>query len=112
MKTYAMALDLIDDPEVIEEYKEHHRHVWPEVKQGLEKIGITEMKIFLTGCRLFMFLRTEDEFDLEKDFQSYTDTSPRARMWDDLMRNFQQKIPSAKIGDWWVPMEEVFNLEW
>ncbi|MDP7627233.1 MAG: L-rhamnose mutarotase [SAR202 cluster bacterium] len=112
MKTYAMALDLIDDPEVIEEYKEHHRHVWPEVKQGLEKIGITEMKIFLTGCRLFMFLRTEDEFDLEKDFQSYTDTSPRARMWDDLMRNFQQKIPSAKTGDWWVPMEEVFNLEW
>ena len=112
MKTYAMALDLIDDPEVIEEYKEHHRHVWPEVKQGLEKIGISEMKIFLTGCRLFMFLRTEDEFDLKKDFQSYTDTSPRARMWDDLMRNLQQKIPSAKIGDWWVPMEEVFNLEW
>ena len=112
MKTYAMALDLIDDPEVIEEYKEHHRHVWPEVKQGLKKIGISEMKIFLTGCRLFMFLRTEDEFDLEKDFQSYTDTSPRARMWDDLMRNFQQKIPSAKIEDWWVPMEEVFNLEW
>ena len=112
MKTYAMALDLIDDPEVIEEYKEHHRHVWPEVKQGLEKIGISEMKIFLTGCRLFMFLRAEDEFDLEKDFQRYTDTSPRARMWDDLMRNFQQKIPSAKTGDWWVPMEEVFNLEW
>ena len=71
MKTYAMALDLIDDPEVIEEYKKHHRHVWPEVKQGLEKMGISEMKIFLTGCRLFMVLRTEDEFDLEKDFQSY-----------------------------------------
>ena len=112
MKTYAMALDLIDAPEAIEEYKEHHRHVWPEVKQGLEKIGISEMKIFLTGCRLFMFLRTEDEFDLEKDFQSYTDTSPRARMWDDLMRNFQKKVPSARIGDWWAPMEEVFNLEW
>ena len=112
MKTYAMALDLIDTPEAIEEYKEHHRHVWPEVKQGLEEIGISEMKIFLTGCRLFMFLRAEDEFDLEKDFQRYTDTSPRARMWDDLMRNFQQKAPSAKIGDWWTPMEEVFNLEW
>ena len=111
MKTYAMALDLIDDPEVIEEYKEHHRHVWLEVKQGLEEIGILEMKIFLVGCRLFMFLRTEDEFDLEKDFQRYTDTSPRARMWDELMRNFQQKIPSARIGDWWAPMEEVFNLE-
>ena len=65
LKTYAMALDLIDAPEIIEEYKEHHRQVWPEVKQGLEEIGILEMKIFLTGCRLFMFQRTEDEYGLE-----------------------------------------------
>ena len=29
MKTYAMALDLLDDPASIEKYKDYHRNVWP-----------------------------------------------------------------------------------
>ena len=35
MKTYAMALDLVDDIASIEQYKEFHLEVWPEVKEGL-----------------------------------------------------------------------------
>lgn len=112
MKTYAMALDLLDDPASIEKYKDYHRNVWPEVKNGLSKIGIDEMRIFLCGNRLFMFLRTRDDFDLVRDFQSYTDSSPKAREWDVLMRQYQQKVPAAAEADWWTPMEEVFDLDW
>ena len=64
MKSYAMALDLRDDAEVIEQYKEYHRAVWDEVLEGLRSIGISKMKIFLRGSRLFMYLETPDEFDL------------------------------------------------
>mgnify|MGYP001135806426 CR=1 FL=1 len=112
MKTYAMALDLIDASEVIEEYKKFHKNVWPEVKQGLLDIGIKEMKIFLSGNRLFMFLRTAADFDLAQDFHSYTESSPRAREWDELMRGYQKKVPAAASEEWWSPMEEVFDLSW
>ena len=66
MKTFAMALDLKNDQKKIEKYIDYHRNVWAEVTEGLLSIGITEMKIFLNGNRLFMFLRTEDNFDLYK----------------------------------------------
>ena len=62
MKTYAMALDLVESPETINEYKEFHKNVWPEVKQGLSDIGIKEMKIFLSGNRLFMFFTYDSTF--------------------------------------------------
>ncbi|GIS64697.1 MAG: hypothetical protein CM1200mP3_09450 [Chloroflexota bacterium] len=91
MKTYAMSLDLLESPETINEYKEFHKNVWPEVKQGLRDIGIKEMKIFLSGNRLFMFLRTVDSFDLEQNFQTYTESSPRAVEWDNLYERLPAK---------------------
>ena len=110
MKSFAMALDLRDDAETIERYKEYHRAVWHEVLDGLRGIGISKMKIFLRGSRLFMYLEAPDDFDLERDFQRYTEASPRAAGWDALMRDFQQTVPDAKPGEWWAAMEEVFDL--
>ena len=110
MKSYAMALDLRDDAEVIERYKEYHRAVWDEVLEGLRSLGISKMKIFLRGSRLFMYMETPDDFDLERDFQRYTEASPRAAEWDALMREFQAPAPDAKHGEWWAAMEEVFDL--
>ena len=110
MKSYAMALDLRDDAEVIERYKEYHRAVWDEVLEGLRSLGISKMKIFLRGSRLFMYLETPDDFDLERDFQRYTEASPRAAEWDALMREFQVRVPDAGPGEWWAAMEEVFDL--
>ena len=57
MKSYAMALDLRDDAEVIEQYKEYHRAVWDEVLEGLRSIGISKMKIFLRGSGYSCTLR-------------------------------------------------------
>ena len=52
MKTFAMALDLVDEPRSIMEYREYHRNVWPEVKEGLLEIGIDGMEIisWVIGC--------------------------------------------------------------
>ena len=35
-----------------------------------------------------------------------------AKKWDDLMRKFQQNVPSANPEEWWTQLEEVFNLKW
>ena len=112
MKTFAMALDLIDDPSLIEEYKEHHRNVWTEVKDGLSEIGILGMEIYLLGDRLFMVVDTKNDFDIARDFQKYTDSSEKAAQWDLLMRKFQKKTSFTSEDDWWAPMQKVFDLNW
>jgi L-rhamnose mutarotase len=111
MKTFAQALDLKDDAATIAEYEEYHRAVWPEVKAALRAVGIADMQIYRTGNRLFMTYTAPDDFDPDKDFASYTKVA-KAREWDELMRGYQQRVPSAPEGAWWTPMPKVFDLGW
>ena len=110
MPSFAQALDLRDDPQLIEEYRRSHHAVWPEVVAALRTIGITRMKIYLIGSRLFMYYEAREGFDPRRDFQAYA-ADPRTRAWDTWMRSFQRKLAEAGPEDWWVPMDEVFDLE-
>ena len=112
MKSFALTLDLQDDAGVIAEYKRYHREVWPEVIEGLRSVGIVKMKIFLKGTRMFMYIETGDDFEPARDFQAYTESSLRAREWDEMMRGFQVQVPGAAEGEWWASMEEAFDIDW
>jgi len=104
-----MTLMLKDDDEIVERYKEYHRHAWPDVLARLRAVGIKEMRIYLLGRRMFMYMEAVDGFEPERDFPKLNEVS-RYREWDELMRTFQERAPEAKPGDWWAPMEEVFDL--
>jgi L-rhamnose mutarotase len=111
MKAFGMALNLKDNPQTIEKYKEYHRNVWPEVEDALKAIGITSMKIFLIGRKLFLYMETVDDFEIERDFPKYLEQHPKCREWDDLMCTYQEKIPEAKDDEWWALMEQVYELK-
>ena len=110
MQAFGQALDLRDEPALIEKYREHHRAVWPDVLEALRTIGISEMRIFLLGTHLFMYYEASDDFVPERDFARYTEVAPRANEWNDLMMTFQEKAAEAGPDDWWTPMELVFDL--
>ena len=110
MKEIAFALDLRDDPEVIREYCDWHRRVWPEIMRGMAAHGVAAQNIYLIGNRLFMVLQVEDDFDYRRDFGRYLEATPRAGEWDTLMHGFQQLVPWVREGDWWAPMERVYDL--
>ena len=74
-------------------------------------MGVIDMKIFLLGTRMFMFMTAVDDFEPERDFTRYMEQNPKAREWDDLMRTFQEKVPEAKDGEWWATMELVFDMQ-
>ena len=111
MQSYGLTLLLKDDADVIDRYKRYHREAWPEVIARLKEIGITEMKIYLIGRRLFMYMEAIDGFDPDRDFTKLNDL-PRYREWDALMSSMQERVPEARDGEWWAAMEEVFDLNW
>lgn len=111
MQAYGMALDLRDDPALIARYRAEHAKAWPEVLARLREIGVTEMKIYLLGRRMFMYCETRDGFDPATDFARSND-DPTYRTWDELMRSMQERVGAAKPGEWWAMMELVFDLSW
>jgi L-rhamnose mutarotase len=111
VKTFGMTINLKDDSRLIEKYKEYHQNVWQETENALKTVGITSMKIFLLGRRMFMYMETVDSFVPERDFPKYLEQHPRCKEWDDLMRTFQEKVPEAQEDEWWAVMEQVYDLK-
>lgn len=111
MKRLAMTVMLKDDPEAVKAYEEHHAHPWPETDAALMSVGIRRMFIFRFGRQLFLFMETEDDFDVERDLPKYVEHHPKAREWDEMMRTFQETVPGAPEGSTWVMMKEVYALE-
>jgi L-rhamnose mutarotase len=104
-----MTLMLKDDEEIVERYKQYHRHAWPEVLDRLRAAGIVSMRIYLLGRRMFMYMEAVDGFDPSRDFPKLNEV-PRYREWDELMRTLQERAPEARADEWWAAMEEVFDL--
>ena len=106
---YCLALDLKDDPQLIEEYEKYHQHVWDEIKKSITDSGITNMEIYRTGNRLFMIMETNENFNFEKK-AAMDNANPKVQEWEQLMWKFQQPLPWAKEGEKWILMEKIFNL--
>ncbi len=110
MKTYCLALDLKDDPALIDAYEKHHQQVWPEIISSIKNSGIDSMNIYRTGNRLFMIIQAMDDFSFEK--KSEMDKSnPLVEKWETLMDQYQQRLPWAEKDVKWVLMDEIFKLD-
>ncbi len=112
MKTqkYAFALDLIDDPQLIVEYKKYHQAVWPEIIKSIKDSGITVLDIYCIGNRMFMIIEANEDFSFEKKSKA-DDNNPKVQEWEALMWKFQKALPWAKPGEKWMLMEKIFELK-
>lgn len=109
MNKYCLACDLIDDPELITEYIEYHKRVWPEILDSITGSGITNMEIYRFGTRMFMIIEADDTFTFEHK-AAMDEANPKVQEWEQLMWKFQQAIPGSKPGEKWVLMDKIFQL--
>jgi L-rhamnose mutarotase len=111
MKRYCLALDLIENPALIEEYERWHKseNIWPEIKKSITDSGITHLDIYRTGNRLFMIMETADDFSFEKKADMDA-ANPKVQQWEELMWKFQQPLPWAKPREKWILMDKIFQL--
>ena len=110
VKRYCLALDLIDDPQLIAEYKRYHEDVWPEVKESIASAGVLSMEIYQTGNRLLMVMETVDSFRFE-DKAAADASNEKVQEWERLMWRYQKALPQAENGEKWRSMERIFSLQ-
>ncbi|HUR10983.1 MAG TPA: L-rhamnose mutarotase [Flavitalea sp.] len=109
MQTFCLALDLKDDPDLIREYEEYHRNVWPEIIKSIFDAGIISLQIFRAQNRLCMLIEATDEFSFEQ--KSRMDAgNATVQDWETLMWKYQQALPGVPVGTKWVLMEKIFSL--
>jgi L-rhamnose mutarotase len=112
MKTHrhCFALDLINDVELISAYKKHHKNVWPEIVKSITDSGIVNLEIYLVENRLFMIMEVNDSFSFEKKDEMDAN-NPKVQEWETLMWKYQQALPTAKDGEKWLLMDQIYQLK-
>jgi len=109
MNRYCFALDLKNDPDLIQKYIDHHQNVWPEVLESITESGIIDMQIYNAGNRLFMIMETMDNFNPEVKAKA-DQQNPKVQEWETLMDTYQKRLPFATEGQKWVLMDRIFSL--
>ena len=95
----------------IQQYKEYHDNIWPEVAGGLRQAGLTQLTIFqVPGTnRLMMYIETAGDVDLSKvtGVDSEYQKNPRAKEWEALMCTFFEEGK-------WTQLDEIHasDREW
>lgn len=112
MKRYGMVIGIHDDK--IEEYKQLHVAVWPEVLQMIEKCNIKNYSIYLqklgeAGYFLFSYFEyVGNDFDADMTKMA---ADPATQKWWDICEPCQRPLPNQLEGDWWTNMKEVFHQD-
>lgn len=95
--------------ECIEEYKQYHAQIWPEISSMIKECNIQNYSIYMKDGLLFAYMEyTGDDF--EADMAKMAADEATIRWWD-VMKPMQRPIESRKEGEWWADMEEVFHLD-
>lgn len=110
MKRYGMMIGL--RPEKVQEYKQLHAAVWPDVLKMIEKCNIRNYSIYLRQLddgKPYLFSYFEyigDDFAADMAKMAADQTTQR---WWAVCKPCQVPLNSRAPDEWWAGMEEVFH---
>ncbi len=94
---------------MIEEYKNKHDDIWPEMLEALSASGWHNYSIFMKkDGTLFGYFETQDSFEVALEKMGKTDVNER---WQTMMSPFFELPEGAHADEQMIRLEEVFHLE-
>lgn len=111
MKQYCFALDLVNQPQIIEQYEYYHQkaNIWPEIVAGIKACGVHKMDIYRVGNRLLMIVELPANMDIQQCFSKMAGL-PKQQEWANLMHTMQQPLPFAQPEEYWILMQPIFEF--
>lgn len=107
MKRYGAVIGVKADK--LEDYKYHHKHIWPEINAKIKECNISNYSIYNIGELLFSYMEYTGE-DYDSDMAKMA-ADPKTQEWWKLVMPFQSPIEGRREGEWWADMEEVYHLD-
>ena len=112
MKRYGMVVGL--DADMIEEYKQLHAAVWPEVLSMIGQCHIHNYSIYLRQLDdgqqyLFSYFEYTGS-DFAGDMAKMA-ADPITQRWWAVCMPCQRPLDNRSAGEWWASMEEVFHCD-
>lgn len=93
----------------IEEYREHHQAVWPEMLDALRRTGWHNYSLFTReDGLLFGYFETPDSFKSALEGMSHEEVNAG---WQKLMAPYFEDLGGAQADESMVELEEVFHLD-
>lgn len=107
MKRYGMVLQV--KPEKLEEYKQLHAAVWPDILKMISECNIHNYSIFYKDGWLFSYFEYSGSH-YEADMAKMA-ADPTTQKWWELCEPCQIPLETRAEGEWWATMEEVFHTD-
>jgi L-rhamnose mutarotase len=96
-------------PEKINEYKEHHKKVWPEMLEALHKTGWHNYSLFLSDDGLlFGYFETPGTFEDALAGMSKEEINSR---WQSVMVPYFDNLSGLHPDQGMLDLEEIFHLD-
>ncbi len=93
----------------IEEYKEHHRNVWPDMLDALSRHGWHNYSLFMRPDGLmFGYVEVPDDFQVALDGMATEGANTR---WQAFMEPFFDAPEGGRPDENMLQLEEVFHLD-
>jgi L-rhamnose mutarotase len=107
MKRVGFVLQVRKDK--IEEYKAHHKKVWPEMLEALRRNGWHNYSLFLRDDGLlFGYFETPESFQAALAGMAKEEINTK---WQEFMAPYFENLGGAHADQSMVELEEVFHLD-
>lgn len=94
-------------PERLAEYKERHRHVWPEMREALAEMGWRNYSLFLREDGLLVGYLETPSFELAIKGMAALEVNER---WQKEMKPFFTDL-AGRPDEGMIRLEEIFHLD-
>lgn len=96
-------------PDRLDEYKQHHEAVWPEMQAALRRTGWHNYSLFLRDDGLlFGYFEAAESFQASLDGMAKEEVNAR---WQEFMAPYFENLAGAHADQSMVQLEEVFHLD-
>lgn len=96
-------------PDKIEEYKAHHKVVWPEMLDALRETGWHNYSLFMReDGLLFGYFEAEESFDKSLEGMAGREINKR---WQDFMAPYFENLGGAHADESMQELVQVFHLD-
>ena len=94
-------------PDLVEQYKERHAQVWPEMRAALSEAGWSNYSLFLRPDGLLVgYLETRD-FDAARAAMAASEVNAR---WQAEMGDYFEALDGVAPDEAMEPVAEIFHL--